>query len=142
MKPMRRAIVFCLLLLGLQSLAQTDTITQRIFLIGDAGEIFGPNGTHPVIDWLEKNVDWNDTRNNAVFLGDSRGSGEDLERSVAATRQTRTESSGPFSHNSACNACCALTKSSRLTVNCMLVCRAVCDTPMMLMPAWAMAPVA
>lgn len=68
---MRRAIVFCLLLLAMRSLAQTDTITQRIFLIGDAGEIFGPNGTQPVIDWLEKNVDWNDRRNSAVFLGDN-----------------------------------------------------------------------
>lgn len=68
---MRRAIVFCSLLLALQSFAQTDSISQRIFLIGDAGENFGPNGTHPVIDWLQRNVNWDDERNSAVFLGDN-----------------------------------------------------------------------
>src|SRR5215203_3657169 len=46
-----------------------DTINQRIFLIGDAGEM--PGSTHPVIDWLKKNVDWNDERNSVLFLGDN-----------------------------------------------------------------------
>ena len=47
----------------------TDSINQRIFLIGDAGEL--KNGTHPVVDWLKKNVDWNDERNMAIYLGDN-----------------------------------------------------------------------
>ncbi|WP_162944470.1 BamA/TamA family outer membrane protein [Flavisolibacter nicotianae] len=68
---MRRVLTFCLLLAASVCTAQTDTISQRIFLIGDAGEIVGPNGTHPVIDWLQKNVDWNDERNTAIFLGDN-----------------------------------------------------------------------
>lgn len=62
---------FLALALGLSFLAQAqvDTITQRIFLIGDGGELI--NGKHPVIDWLEKNVAWNDERNTAIFLGDN-----------------------------------------------------------------------
>lgn len=47
----------------------TDSINQRIFLIGDAGEL--KNSSHPVIDWLKKNVDWNDERNMAIYLGDN-----------------------------------------------------------------------
>lgn len=46
-----------------------DTINQRIFLIGDAGDMF--TATHPVIEWLKKNVDWNDERNTVLFLGDN-----------------------------------------------------------------------
>lgn len=46
-----------------------DTINQRVFLIGDAGDMNTP--THPVIDWLKKNVDWNDERNSVIFLGDN-----------------------------------------------------------------------
>ncbi len=53
----------------LYSFAQVDTIRHRIFLIGDAGELMG--NTHPVIDWLKKNVDWNDEKNTAIFLGDN-----------------------------------------------------------------------
>src|SRR5688572_25411005 len=49
--------------------AQIDSIQQRIFLIGDAGELVGD--THPVVDWLKKNVDWNDERNSAIYLGDN-----------------------------------------------------------------------
>jgi len=53
--------VFCVQLVfgqtdSLRTIA--DTINQRIFLIGDAGEMNTP--THPVIDWLKKNIDWND----------------------------------------------------------------------------------
>jgi hypothetical protein len=51
-------------------MAQTDSLSQRIFLIGDAGELFG-HGTQPVIDWLQRNVDWNDPRNTTIFLGDN-----------------------------------------------------------------------
>jgi hypothetical protein len=46
-----------------------DTINQRIFLIGDAGDM--NSDTHPVIAWLKKNVDWNDERNTVLFLGDN-----------------------------------------------------------------------
>src|SRR5438128_469490 len=70
-RPMRRAFAFCLLLMATRCLAQTDSISQRIFLIGDAGELFGGNGTQPVIDWLQTHVDWNDHRNTAIFLGDN-----------------------------------------------------------------------
>src|SRR6059058_4980232 len=46
-----------------------DTINHRIFLIGDAGDM--NSTTHPVIDWLKKNVDWDDERNSVIFLGDN-----------------------------------------------------------------------
>src|SRR5688572_12634531 len=67
---MRSTIIALTILLGLSVHAQTDTITQRVFLIGDGGELVGEQ-THPVIDWLEKNVNWNDERNTAIFLGDN-----------------------------------------------------------------------
>jgi len=50
--------------------AQPDSITQRIYLIGDAGELATPN-SHPVVDWLQKHVNWNDERNTAIYLGDN-----------------------------------------------------------------------
>lgn len=50
-------------------MAQIDSIQQRIFLIGDAGELKGD--THPVVDWLTKNVNWNDEKNIAIYLGDN-----------------------------------------------------------------------
>lgn len=46
-----------------------DSINQRIFLLGDAGDM--NSATHPVIDWLKKNVDWNDEKNSVIFLGDN-----------------------------------------------------------------------
>lgn len=49
--------------------SQTDSIIQRLFLIGDAGLLQG--NTHPVLDWLTKNVNWNDEKNAALFLGDN-----------------------------------------------------------------------
>src|SRR5688572_16630459 len=67
---MKRDLLLLLsLFLSIVTLAQTDTINQRIFLIGDGGELVGE--THPVIDWLKKNVDWNDEKNTALFLGDN-----------------------------------------------------------------------
>lgn len=51
------------------STGAADTVAQRIFLIGDAGEL--KNDAHPVVDWLKKNVDWNDERNTALYLGDN-----------------------------------------------------------------------
>jgi hypothetical protein len=49
--------------------AQVDSISQRVFLIGDAGELVG--NTHPVVDWLKRNVNWDDEKNVAVYLGDN-----------------------------------------------------------------------
>lgn len=49
--------------------AQEDSIKQRIFLIGDGGELH--NGKQVVVEWLKKNVDWNDPGNAAVYLGDN-----------------------------------------------------------------------
>jgi len=65
----RRSLLALSILITLITKAQVDTITQRIFLIGDGGELI--NGKHPVTDWLQKNVDWNDERNTAIFLGDN-----------------------------------------------------------------------
>ncbi|WP_345257587.1 metallophosphoesterase [Flaviaesturariibacter amylovorans] len=42
---------------------------QRLFLIGDAGEL--KDNRQPVLDWLAKNVNWNDEKNVALFLGDN-----------------------------------------------------------------------
>ena len=46
-----------------------DSIRHRVFLIGDGGNLEG--GHHPVIDWLKKNVDWDDEKNTVLFLGDN-----------------------------------------------------------------------
>ncbi|MEI6950317.1 BamA/TamA family outer membrane protein [Paraflavisolibacter sp. H34] len=65
----RELLLLVSFFLSIVTLAQTDSINQRIFLIGDAGELVGE--THPVVDWLKKNVDWNDEKNTALFLGDN-----------------------------------------------------------------------
>ncbi len=46
-----------------------DSIVHRLVLVGDAGELQGT--THPVVEWLRKNVDWNDERNTLLYLGDN-----------------------------------------------------------------------
>ena len=56
-------------LIAIRCMSQIDSISQRVFLIGDAGELVG--STHPVVDWLKKNVNWDDEKNVAVFLGDN-----------------------------------------------------------------------
>ncbi|HEY0354707.1 MAG TPA: metallophosphoesterase, partial [Flavisolibacter sp.] len=58
-----------ILLFGIGFAQEPDTINQRIFLVGDAGELQGTS--HPVVDWLKKNIDWNDERNTVLFLGDN-----------------------------------------------------------------------
>jgi hypothetical protein len=63
------SIILVTIVLSLYSHAQADSVSQRIFLVGDAGELVG--NKHPVVDWLSKNVDWNDERNTVVFLGDN-----------------------------------------------------------------------
>jgi hypothetical protein len=74
---MKRYTLFVFIVLSVQNIfAQADSlrsipdsINQRIFLIGDAGDM---NSTsHPVIDWLKKKVNWNDERNAVLFLGDN-----------------------------------------------------------------------
>ena len=54
----------CLLAFG-----QGDPVVQRMFLVGDAGEM--KDGHHPVCDWLKQHVDWNDSSNVLVYLGDN-----------------------------------------------------------------------
>ncbi len=69
---MKKLFFNCLILLFFvchQGIAQGDTIRHRVFLIGDAGELDG--GSHPIIEWLKKNVNWDDQKNTAVFLGDN-----------------------------------------------------------------------
>jgi hypothetical protein len=66
---MKKVLSLALILIGFTSYAQVDSIRHRIFLLGDAGDLV--NGVHPVIDWLKKNVDWNDERNIAIYLGDN-----------------------------------------------------------------------
>src|ERR1700744_5971171 len=46
-----------------------DPVIQRVFLVGDAGQL--KDGHHPVCDWLKGHVDWNDTNNVLVYLGDN-----------------------------------------------------------------------
>ncbi|MGX5818703.1 BamA/TamA family outer membrane protein [Chitinophaga lutea] len=64
-------ILALLLLLGIgfSAHAQSDSVAQRIFLIGDAGEL--QNGRHPVVDAIQKNVDMRKGRNTVLFLGDN-----------------------------------------------------------------------
>lgn len=50
------------------ALAQTDTVTRRIVLIGDAGQL--TNGRHPVVDAVKKNIRL-DKKTTVVFLGDN-----------------------------------------------------------------------
>lgn len=70
MMNMKRGILWLLAAFGMLSLqAQEDSVRQRIFLIGDGGELH--NGKQVVVEWLQKNVNWNDTRNSAVYLGDN-----------------------------------------------------------------------
>jgi hypothetical protein len=46
-----------------------DPVVKRIFLVGDAGEL--KDGHHPVCDWLKAHIDWDDTSNVLVYLGDN-----------------------------------------------------------------------
>lgn len=66
---MKRLSACLAFLLALNCAAQVDSIQHRIFLVGDAGELHGD--THPVIEWLRANVNWDDERNAVLFLGDN-----------------------------------------------------------------------
>ncbi len=57
------------LVVGTSVHAQGERVIQRMYLVGDAGEL--RDGKHPVCDWLKKNVDWNDSSNVLVYLGDN-----------------------------------------------------------------------
>jgi hypothetical protein len=48
---------------------QQDRIVQRMFLVGDAGQL--TDGHHPVCDWLKAHVNWDDSSNVLVYLGDN-----------------------------------------------------------------------
>jgi len=61
--------MFIATLISITCLAQVDSINQRIFLIGDAGELRGSE--QPVIDWISKNADLNDEKTAIFFLGDN-----------------------------------------------------------------------
>lgn len=69
MTMMRLCILWLLCITSHNLWAQEDSVRQRIFLIGDGGELH--NGKQVVVDWLQKNVDWNDPLNTAVYLGDN-----------------------------------------------------------------------
>ncbi len=61
-------LVVLLILSGRELSAQTDTITRRIVLIGDAGQL--TNGRHPVVDAVKKRIPL-DNKTTVVFLGDN-----------------------------------------------------------------------
>lgn len=46
-----------------------DPVIQRLYLVGDAGEL--QDGHHPVCDWLKQHVNWDDSNNVLVYLGDN-----------------------------------------------------------------------
>ena len=56
------------ILISLSLKAQEDTITQRIVLIGDAGQL--TNGKHPVVDAV-RNLIKLDKKTTVLFLGDN-----------------------------------------------------------------------
>src|SRR5919112_2402983 len=66
---MKRLFFLLSTFLSLLCTAQTDSIIQRVFLIGDAGELH--NGKHEVVDWIAKNVNLNDSLNSIIYLGDN-----------------------------------------------------------------------
>jgi len=64
-----RKIIFLLLLPTIYSHAQQSNVAQRIFLVGDAVQL--QNGKQPVCDWLKQHVDWNDSKNTIIYLGNN-----------------------------------------------------------------------
>lgn len=67
---MKKTFVLTVLCLfsHLAIIAQEDTISQRIILIGDAGQL--TNGRHPVVDAVRKNITL-DNKTTVLFLGDN-----------------------------------------------------------------------
>ncbi|MES1198244.1 MAG: BamA/TamA family outer membrane protein [Chitinophagaceae bacterium] len=66
---LRRSLFSFLLLSVLYSHAQQSHVSQRIFLVSDAGVL--QNGKQPVCDWLKQHVDWNDPTNTIIYLGNN-----------------------------------------------------------------------
>lgn len=58
-----------LFFMGMARGQDTDPVVKRLFLVGDAGELM--DGHHPVCDWLKQHVDWDDSSNVLVYLGDN-----------------------------------------------------------------------
>ena len=68
---------------------QQDPVVKRLFLVGDAGQL-GDDGHHPVCDWLKAHINWDDTSNVLVYLGDNiypQGMPADGSSKVEAARK-------------------------------------------------------
>lgn len=65
-----KTLLFHIFLLSASAaLAQTDSVQQRIILIGDAGEVH--DGRNPTVDAVRKLIDLNNGKNTILFLGDN-----------------------------------------------------------------------
>ncbi len=70
MRKYYRYIFTCFSLACFQLIqSQSNRVVERIFLVGDAGIL--DKNSHPVCDWLKMNIDWNDTTNVLLYLGDN-----------------------------------------------------------------------
>src|SRR5215204_7481273 len=68
MKKITGLYIFLLLGFHFSLTAQTDTISQRIILIGDGGEL--TNGKHPVVEAIKQFIKL-DKKTTVLFLGDN-----------------------------------------------------------------------
>ena len=68
MKKITGLYIFLLLGFHFSLTAQTDTISQRIVLVGDAGEL--TNGRHPVVEAIKQFIKL-DKKTTVIFLGDN-----------------------------------------------------------------------
>src|SRR5215211_3468666 len=65
----RKMILFFTLFLYIRTTAQVDSIDQRIFLIGDAGEMMG--NKQPIVQWINDHANMDDEKTTVLFLGDN-----------------------------------------------------------------------
>ncbi|HEU0111720.1 MAG TPA: BamA/TamA family outer membrane protein [Flavisolibacter sp.] len=65
----RNVALFFTLLIYCVAPAQIDSINQRVFLIGDAGELLG--NKQPVVEWIKEHVNVDDEKNTFIYLGDN-----------------------------------------------------------------------
>src|SRR6187399_2971321 len=68
MKKITGLYIFLLIGFHFSLTAQTDTISQRIILVGDAGEL--TNGRHPVVEAIKQFIKL-DKKTTVIFLGDN-----------------------------------------------------------------------
>ena len=68
MKKISGLYIFLVLGFHISLTAQTDTISQRIILVGDAGEL--TNGRHPVVEAIKQFIKL-DKKTTVLFLGDN-----------------------------------------------------------------------